>query len=107
MAEKFNIADFLHKNSLFFGSVIFLTLFYCKKFVASRESLKWRLSSRLRRRWLYFHPIFSKIIFLSSFFLFLFILGKSRTFKEKLFVKWIYIICHDINEVMYQRVGRP
>jgi hypothetical protein len=38
-----------------------------------------------------FHPIFSKIIFLSIFLLFLFILGKNKTFKEKLFLeisKW-------------------
>jgi hypothetical protein len=52
MAEKFNMADFLHKNSWFFGSgtagwyvlifgyVILFLLFYFKKFVASPEKSK-------------------------------------------------------------------
>jgi hypothetical protein len=47
MAEKFNKADFLYKNSwifgcgsaiwngLIFGKVVVLALFYCKKIVAS------------------------------------------------------------------------
>jgi hypothetical protein len=38
-----------------------------------------------------FHPIFSKMIFLSIFLLFLFTLGKNKTFMEKLFLensKW-------------------
>jgi hypothetical protein len=62
MTETFNMADFLHKISWFFGSEtaewnilmfeydILLILFCSKKFVANRESSKWRLYSRWRRK---------------------------------------------------------
>jgi hypothetical protein len=55
MAQKFNIADFLHKNSWFsgsemwnvlmFGNVILLTLFYCKKNCC--QSLKLKMAAVL------------------------------------------------------------
>jgi hypothetical protein len=41
-------------NVLSFGYVVFLTLFYFKRIVASRESSKRRLYSRWRRKCLYF-----------------------------------------------------
>jgi hypothetical protein len=33
------------------------------------------------------HPIFSKMVFLSIFLLFLFILGKNKTFMEEIFLE--------------------
>jgi hypothetical protein len=83
MAEKFNMADFLHKNSWFFGSgsgtaewnvlnfgyVILLALFYCKKKL---------LPVLKNQNGIYiqdgvgnvdnFHAIFSKMIFCPFFF---------------------------------------
>jgi hypothetical protein len=107
------MADILHKNLifrrtaewnvLFFGYVT--ALFYCKKFVASPEKSKWRLNHiqdgvenvyiflvEIEMWWLdtyIFHPIFSKMRFLSVFFLFFFyILGKNKTFMDFFFSKF-------------------
>jgi hypothetical protein len=69
MAEKLNMEDFLQKNSWYFGSgtaewnilifgyVIRLMLFYCKKFGVENVYI--------------YHPIFSKMIFLSVFLFFI------------------------------------
>jgi hypothetical protein len=57
MAAKFNMANFLQKNSRFFGSkTTFLIFGYVvlhapntvilKKIIASRQNTKWRLKSR-------------------------------------------------------------
>jgi hypothetical protein len=76
MAKKFVMADFLHKNSWFFGSgtaewnvpifgyVLQLVLFYCKKIVASPKKSKRRHYSRWRRKCSYLSPnIFKNDIF--------------------------------------------
>jgi hypothetical protein len=78
MAEKFNVTDFLHTHSWFFGcgtaelDVLIigydtqLALFYCKKIVASQNQNGVYIQDGVENFYT-FHPIFSKIIFLTIF----------------------------------------
>jgi hypothetical protein len=99
------MADFLHKNSWFFGSgtaewnvlifgyVILLALFYCKKLwpVLKNQNGVY-IQVGIENVYIY-HPLFSKIKFLSVFavfLLFFYILGKNRTFFSKIRPSWIW-----------------
>jgi hypothetical protein len=84
------MADFIHKNSWFFGSGtaewnvlmlgydIVLALLHCKKFVPSPVKSKWRLYSRWRLEFLYFSPNIFKNDILVHFSLIFYILGKIK-----------------------------
>jgi hypothetical protein len=96
MAEKYNMADFLHKNSWFFvngtaewnvlilGYVILLALFYCKKFVARTENQNVVYIQDGVENVYIFHPIFSKIIFLPIFCPKIKLLMQNKTFFLKI-----------------------
>jgi hypothetical protein len=85
-AQKFMI------SVLIFEHVILLARYYCKKFVVSPEKIKMAsIFKMVSKMFMFISPNILKMIFLSVFFLFFYILGKNKTFMEKLFLenlKW-------------------
>jgi hypothetical protein len=114
MAEIFNMADFLHKNSCIFSSetavcnfliigyVILFALFYCKKFVARSEKPKWHLYSRWRRKCLYLSRIFFKndiFVLFSLFFLIFWV--KIKPLWTNFFLQNSKILAEKFNLIDY------
>jgi hypothetical protein len=95
MVEKFNMADFLHKNSWFFGSGTmdeifeFLDMLYFEH-CSIVKNLKFKMAAIFKmasKMFIFFTQYFQKWYFCQFFFC-LFTFGKNVTFMDIIFLEY-------------------